>query len=190
MGFFFLTFELIKTNNLNANNPGSKIDVFNNLNANKPGSEIAVSYRWVRTWCTLWLQLAWEAIRVSVPPVDAANDLAYSCSLWAMEAGWILAPSMGGLCFLVFRIQVWWGGAQVVAAAYFSTIKFLRFQHHLYGDVEMLVGVVWSSKFSSSCGDIRTRGAHAPMGRRIVLAKGRGAPNSRFRSRAPWSLVY
>jgi hypothetical protein len=56
MGFLKKTFELIKTNNLNANNPGSKIVLFNNLNANKLGSEIAISYRWLRTWCTLRLQ--------------------------------------------------------------------------------------------------------------------------------------
>jgi hypothetical protein len=41
----------------------------------------------------------------------------------------------------------------VVAAS--SPIKSLRLQHHLGGDVEKLVGVVWSSRTSSGYGDLR-----------------------------------
>jgi hypothetical protein len=44
-----------------------------------------------------------EAIRVSVPPVDAAGDLPRSCGLRAMEARWLSSP-VGRAWFHVFRI--------------------------------------------------------------------------------------
>ena len=46
------------------------------------------------------------------------------------------------------------GGAQVVVAAP-REIMSPRFQPHLDGNVEKLVGVVWSSRISSGCGDLR-----------------------------------
>jgi hypothetical protein len=59
-----------------------------------------------------------------------------------MEEGWIYPPSEGGLRIFGFRVKVWWGGTQVVAAASYP-IKSPQLQHHLGGDVEKLVGVVW-----------------------------------------------
>jgi hypothetical protein len=61
---------------------------------------------------------------------------------------------VGGLLFPVFRIHVWWGGLQVVAVSS-SPIISLRLQPYLDGDVEKLVGVVWSSRTSSGCGDLQ-----------------------------------
>jgi hypothetical protein len=60
-----------------------------------------------------------------------------------MEVGWILASVDRRALFSGFRVKVWWGGAQVVATAS-SPTKFFRFQPYLDGDVEKLVGVVWS----------------------------------------------
>jgi hypothetical protein len=63
-------------------------------------------------------------------------------------------PSAGGIRFFGFRVKVWWGGAQVVAAMS-SPIKSPWLQPHLDGDVEKFVGVVWSSRTSSGCGCLR-----------------------------------
>jgi hypothetical protein len=54
----------------------------------------------------------------------------------------------------VFRVKVCRGGAQVVVAAS-RAIRSSRFQPYLDGNVERLVGVVWSSRISSGCGDLR-----------------------------------
>jgi hypothetical protein len=78
-----------------------------------------------------------------------------------MEAWWILAL-VGGRApslvlralFFVFRVKVCRGGAQVVVAAP-RAIRSPRLQPHLGGNVERLVGVVWSSGISSGCGDLR-----------------------------------
>jgi hypothetical protein len=56
--------------------------------------------------------------------------------------------------FSVLRIKVCRGGAQVVVASS-PAIRSLRLQPHLSGNVERLVGVVWSSRISSGCGDLR-----------------------------------
>jgi hypothetical protein len=53
-----------------------------------------------------------------------------------------------------FLVLVYRGGAQVVVAAS-CAIKSPWLQPHLGGNVERLVGVVWSSKISSGCGDLR-----------------------------------
>jgi hypothetical protein len=78
-----------------------------------------------------------------------------------MEAWWISAlvggrapPSVLRAPFFIFRVKVCRGGAQVVAAAP-RAIRSPRFQPHLGGNVERLVGVVWSSWISSGCGDLR-----------------------------------
>jgi hypothetical protein len=52
---------------------------------------------------------------------------------------------------LRFWVNVCRGGAQVVVAAS-RAIMFPRLQPHLDGDVEKLVGVVWSLRILSSCG--------------------------------------
>jgi hypothetical protein len=46
------------------------------------------------------------------------------------------------------------GGVQVVVTAP-RAIRSSRLQPHLGSNVERLVGVVWSSRISSSCGDLR-----------------------------------
>jgi hypothetical protein len=79
-----------------------------------------------------------------------------------MEARWISAL-VGGrttspilrASFFVFRVKVCRGGAQVVVAASHS-IRAARLQPHLGGNIERLVGVVWSSRISSGCWDFRT----------------------------------
>ena len=53
-----------------------------------------------------------------------------------------------------FSVQVCLGGALLVMAA-LVVIMFLGFQPHLGGDVEKLVSVVWFSRTSSGCGDLR-----------------------------------
>jgi hypothetical protein len=58
-------------------------------------------------------------------------------------------PSFWG--FVPCRFSVCRGGAQVVVAAS-RAIMFPRLQPHLDGDVEKLVGVVWSLRILSSCG--------------------------------------
>jgi hypothetical protein len=42
-----------------------------------------------------------------------------------------------------------------VVVAVPHVIMFLRLQPHLDGDVEKLVGVVWSSRILAGCGDLR-----------------------------------
>jgi hypothetical protein len=42
-----------------------------------------------------------------------------------------------------------------VVAATSRAVRSFRFQLHLGGNVKRLVGVVWSSRISSSCGDLR-----------------------------------
>jgi hypothetical protein len=78
-----------------------------------------------------------------------------------MEAQWISAfvggrapPPILRASFFVFRMKVYRGGAQVVVAAP-RAIRSFRLQPHLGGNIERLVGVVWSSGISSSCGDLR-----------------------------------
>jgi hypothetical protein len=78
-----------------------------------------------------------------------------------MEAWWISAL-VGGRApspvlrapFFVCRVKVCRGGAQVVVAAP-RAIRSSRLQPHLDGNVERLVEVVWSSRISSGCGDLR-----------------------------------
>jgi hypothetical protein len=54
---------------------------------------------------------------------------------------------------LCFRVKVCRGDAQVVVAAP-RVIRSLQLQPHLGGNIERLVGVVWSSRISSGCGDL------------------------------------
>jgi hypothetical protein len=78
-----------------------------------------------------------------------------------MEARWI-SVLVGGRApllvlralFFVFSIKVCRGGAQVVVVAAPRAIRSLRLQPHLDGNVERLVGVVWSSRILSGCGDL------------------------------------
>jgi hypothetical protein len=62
-----------------------------------------------------------------------------------------------GPCFegfvLRFRVKVCSGDAQMVVAAPHA-IRPPRLQLHLCGNIERLVGVVWSSRISSGCGDL------------------------------------
>jgi hypothetical protein len=78
-----------------------------------------------------------------------------------MEARWISAliggraPSpVSRASFSIFRVKVCRGGVQVVVAAS-RTIRSPRLQPHLAGNIERLVGVMWSSRISSGCGDLR-----------------------------------
>jgi hypothetical protein len=78
-----------------------------------------------------------------------------------MEARWISVlvggrapPPVLEASFFVFRVKVCRDGAQMVVTA-FRAIRSLRLQPHLGGNVEKLVGVVWCSRISSSCGDLR-----------------------------------
>jgi hypothetical protein len=78
-----------------------------------------------------------------------------------MEARWISAlvggrapPPVLRAPFFVFKVKVCRGGAQVVVAVP-CAIKSPRLQPHLGGNIERLVGVVWSSMISSGCGDLR-----------------------------------
>jgi hypothetical protein len=78
-----------------------------------------------------------------------------------MEARWILALVGRRAPFLVlralfsvFRVEVCRGDAQVVVAAP-CAIRSPRLQPHLSGNFERLVGVVWSLRISSGCGDLR-----------------------------------
>jgi hypothetical protein len=76
-----------------------------------------------------------------------------------MEARWISAL-VGGramfpilrVSFFICRVNVCRGGVQVVAP---HAIRSSRLQSHLGGNVERFVGVVWSSRISSGCGDLR-----------------------------------
>jgi hypothetical protein len=56
--------------------------------------------------------------------------------------------------FFVCRVKVCRGGAQVVVAPP-RAIRSPRLQPHLGGNIERLVGVVWSLRISSGCGDLR-----------------------------------
>jgi hypothetical protein len=56
--------------------------------------------------------------------------------------------------FFVFRVKVCRGGAQVVVATPHA-IRSPRLQPHLGGNIERRMGVVWSSRISSGCGDLR-----------------------------------
>jgi hypothetical protein len=56
--------------------------------------------------------------------------------------------------FFVFRVKVSRSGVQV-AVAVSRAIRSPRLQPHLGGKVERLVGVVWSSRIFSGCGDLR-----------------------------------
>jgi hypothetical protein len=76
-----------------------------------------------------------------------------------MEARWILAlvggralPLVLRALFFVFRVCR--GGTQVMVAAP-RAIRSPQLQSRLGGNVEKLVGVVWSSRISSGCGDLR-----------------------------------
>jgi hypothetical protein len=78
-----------------------------------------------------------------------------------MEARWISALVGGrapypilGDSFFFFRVKVCRSDAQVVVAAS-RAIRSPRLQPHLSGNIERLVGVVWSSRISSGCGDLR-----------------------------------
>jgi hypothetical protein len=78
-----------------------------------------------------------------------------------MEAQWI-SSLVGGRApspvlrasFSVFRVKVYRGDAQVMVATPHA-IRSPRLQPHLGDNVERLVGVVWSSRISSGCGDLR-----------------------------------
>jgi hypothetical protein len=77
-----------------------------------------------------------------------------------MESRWISAhlggkapPSILRVLFSIFRVQVCRGGIQMVVATSHA-IRSSRLQPHLGGNVERLVGVVWSSRISSGCGDL------------------------------------
>jgi hypothetical protein len=78
-----------------------------------------------------------------------------------METWWILAfvggraPSSLLRAFFVFRVEVCRDGAQVVVAATPCAIRSPCLKPHLDGNIERLVGVVWSSRISSGCGDLR-----------------------------------
>jgi hypothetical protein len=77
-----------------------------------------------------------------------------------METQWIsflvggrAPPPVLRASFSVFRVKVCRSGAQVVVAAP-RAIRSPRLQPHLGDNVERLVGVVWSSRFLSGCGDL------------------------------------
>jgi hypothetical protein len=67
----------------------------------------------------------------------------------ALVGGRALPPVLRA-SFLFFRVKVCRGGVQMVVVPP-RTIRSPRLQPHLDGNVERLVGVVWSSKFSSGC---------------------------------------
>jgi hypothetical protein len=78
-----------------------------------------------------------------------------------MESRWISAliggrapPPVLRALFSVFRVKVCKGGVHVVVAAP-RAIRSPRLQPHLGGNDERHVGVVWSSRISSGCGDLR-----------------------------------
>jgi hypothetical protein len=81
------------------------------------------------------------------------------CGLWAMEARCILtlvggrAPSpVLRASFSGFRVKLCRDGAQVVVVTP-CAIRSPRLQPNLGGNVERLMGVVWSSWISSRCSD-------------------------------------
>ena len=71
-----------------------------------------------------------------------------------MEARWISALVDGRALFSSFLVKVCWGGALMVTASSLSIMS-SRFQSHLGGDVEKLVGVVCFSRAFSGGGDLR-----------------------------------
>jgi hypothetical protein len=77
-----------------------------------------------------------------------------------MEARWISVPDGGRApspilraSFFVFRVKVCRDGAEVVVAAP-RAIRSSRLQLHLGSNIEKLVGVVWSLRISSGCGNL------------------------------------
>jgi hypothetical protein len=58
-----------------------------------------------------------------------------------------------GVLFFVFRVKICRDGTQVVVAAP-RAIRSPWLQPHLDGNAEKLLGVVWSSRISSRCGDL------------------------------------
>jgi hypothetical protein len=66
-----------------------------------------------------------------------------------------LRPPVLRVSFFVFRVKVYRDGAQVVVAAAPHAIRSPQLQPHLGGNAERLVGVVWSSRILSGCGDLR-----------------------------------
>jgi hypothetical protein len=77
-----------------------------------------------------------------------------------MEARWISALGGGRdpllvlrVSFSVFRVKICRGGASVVVAVP-CAIRSSRLQPHLSGNVERLVGVVWSLQILSGYGDL------------------------------------
>jgi hypothetical protein len=60
----------------------------------------------------------------------------------------------GSISFFIFRVKVYRDDAQVVVAAPPAIIS-PRLKPHLGGNIERLVGVVWSSRISSGCRDLR-----------------------------------
>jgi hypothetical protein len=82
------------------------------------------------------------------------------CGLWVMEKRWIsplvngrASPPVLRALFSIFRVKICRYGVQVVVAAPHA-IRSSRLQPHLGGNVERLVGVVWSSRISSGYGDL------------------------------------
>jgi hypothetical protein len=91
----------------------------------------------------------------------SASDLAASVAFRRWGCSGSRLSSMGGLrfpvlgfSFPVFRVYICRGDSQVVMTAS-RAIRFLWLQPHLNGDVGKLVGVVWSSRISYGCGDLR-----------------------------------
>jgi hypothetical protein len=79
-----------------------------------------------------------------------------------MEARWISAliggrapPPVLRALFFVFRVKVCRGDAQVVVVVASRAIRSPRLEPHLGGNVERLVGVVWSLRISYGYGDLQ-----------------------------------
>jgi hypothetical protein len=68
--------------------------------------------------------------------------------------GWRALSPVSRASFSIFWVKVCRGGVQVVVAAP-RAIRSPRLQPHLGGNIERLVRVVWSSRTSSGCGDVR-----------------------------------
>ena len=79
------------------------------------------------------------------PPVGAAGALPRCCGLRAMEARWISALVDGRALFSSILVKFCWDGALMVTASSLSIMS-SRFQSHLGGDVEKLMGVVCFSR--------------------------------------------
>jgi hypothetical protein len=78
-----------------------------------------------------------------------------------METRWISAliggrdpPLFLRASFSNFRVKVCRGGAHMTVTVPHA-IRSPRIQPHLGGNIERLVGVVWSLRISSGCGDLR-----------------------------------